>query len=635
MKRAGNRAVNRVDDRAGSAPRPIRQIDRPHHDGSPRYTEPGSTRLGDRVAVRVRVPHAARADRVRLRSTPDAEPRIVEARIDREDPGATWWVADLDIENPVTSYRFLLTGGAVGYAWLNEAGLWPHEVPDHADFRIATHGGGPSWLADTVGYQIFLDRFATSGERRDLPDWAIPQRWGDPIDPRPGRQTRQLFGGDFAGVEKRLDHLERLGVNLVYLTPFFPARSSHRYDASSFEHADPLLGGDRGLISLIAAAHARGIRVLGDITLNHTGDHHEWFERGRNDPASIESGFYLFDDSEQGYVAWHGVPSLPKLDHRSEELARRLVAGDESVIAKYLRPPFGLDGWRVDCANTTARHGDVDLNATVAERTRSTLESIRPDGWLLAEHCYDAGPDLHGPGWHGAMAYQWFSRPLWSWLRGEGDVSLMAQLELPQLGGEEMVASMRQLGADVAWSARHASMTMLDSHDSARFRTAVGGDRRRHAVGMAALLTMPGVPTIFAGSEVGVEGADMDTCRVPFPWDEAEWDDEHFERTRSLIAVRRRFAALRTGSMRWLAADDDSVTYVRELDDEAVVVHLARRAGASATVDLLEAGLGTDATAVSVDGAEQSEHSVAGVVIGERSLAFDGDSAVGIVAMRR
>ena len=119
--------------------------------------------------------------------------------------------------------------------------------------------------------------------------------WDDPPTGRGKETPFELYGGDLGGIEARLDHVERLGADLLYLTPFFPAGSTHRYDASSFEHVDPLLGGDEALRSLVRAAHARGMRVVGDLTLNHSGKGHEWFAGERD--------FYHFDESAPGGYA--------------------------------------------------------------------------------------------------------------------------------------------------------------------------------------------------------------------------------------------------------------------------------------------------------------------------------------------
>ena len=202
------------------------------------------------------------------------------------------------------------------------------DVSDAFDFRLVTFPPPPAWLSEAVVYQVFPDRFARGNPPPPgWPSWAIPAAWDDPVR-REGRQAvRQLYGGDLAGVEAHLDHIVALGANVVYLTPFFPAPSSHRYNASTFAHVDPLLGGDEALASLTAAAHARGLRVLGDLTTNHSGNTHEWFQVAQADAASPEAGFYYFRDHPQDYVAWFGVPSLPKFDHRSPELRRRLLDG--------------------------------------------------------------------------------------------------------------------------------------------------------------------------------------------------------------------------------------------------------------------------------------------------------------------
>ncbi len=523
------------------------------------------------------MPAACATTRVRLRTTPDGEPAVVDAAIESHEEGATWWSVAVRLTSQVTRYRFLLDGGALGRCWLNGEGVVHHDVTDDADFRISTAAAAPSWLAGTVGYQVFIDRFARSEVDRPTPDWAVAQRWTDPVDPSPSVRSHQWFGGDLLGVEQHLDHPAGLGATLIYLTPFFPAGSMHRYDASTFAHVDPALGGDDALASLVAAAHARGIRVIGDITLNHTGERHEWFTAARDDINAPERGYYFFDEHEPyGYVAWHGVRSLPKLDHRSVGLRERFYGGADSVTAHYLGAPFELDGWRVDCANTTARHGTIDDNHGVARTMRATMHDIADDRWLLAEHCYDASDDLDGDGWHGVMAYQWFTRPLWGWLKGAAPRSLMAAVELIDLDGVAMVDSMRHLAANVSWDARQASMTMLDSHDTARFRTVVDGDPIRHLVGLVALFTMPGVPTIFAGSEVGVEGDSMDTGRVPFPWRGLDDDDVFLDHLRTLAEMRRTTGALQHGALRWIDAGADSVTYVRETDAEIVLVHLVR-----------------------------------------------------------
>jgi alpha-glucosidase len=559
----------------------------PHHDGSRRYLDDEAPEMGSTVGVRLRVPAAlaATTTAVHVRTIVDAEPTYVSAEIVDREPGAdgaVWWQGELPVRNPVASYRFLLETSD-GPRWVNGAGAWSHDVPDRDDYLVSTFDPPPGWLADAVCYQIFPDRFARGIDPAELAapegDWAIETEWDEAIDTSWRAAVRQLYRGDLVGVRHRLDHLERLGVDLVYLTPFFPARSSHRYDASTFDVVDPVLGGDAALAALVDEAHARGMRVIGDLTTNHSGNHHDWFQKAQADATSPEAGFYFFTEHPHDYLGWFDVPSLPKFDLRSPQLMHRLAAGPDSIVARWLREVTpgsdGLDGWRIDVANMTGRLGAIDVNHDVFRAVRATMADVLPDAWLVAEHCYDATADLLGDGWHGVMAYTWFTRPVWSWLARPDARLLGYPGPLPAIGGAELIASVRGLTAGVPWRSVTASMTLLDSHDSGRFASAARSPQH-HRVAAGLLLTSPGVPTIFAGDEVGVDGATSDLGRQPFPWDESRWDHDLFDTFRALIAMRRGSAALRRGGMRYVAAGPDAVAFVRETIDERVLVHASR-----------------------------------------------------------
>ena len=201
----------------------------PHHDGSARYVSDEAPRLSDTVTVRCRTAASDPVDAVWLRTTYDAEPVFHVAR--RTEEGAvTWWEASLPVHNPVTHYRFLLVRGEE-QAWLTGAGVVEHDVPDAGDFVLSAYPVAPDWARDGVVYQVFPDRFARSkgADARELPEWAEPAAWDDPVDNDRAHTAVQFYGGDLAGVEQHLDHLARLGVDLLYLTPVFPARSNHRY----------------------------------------------------------------------------------------------------------------------------------------------------------------------------------------------------------------------------------------------------------------------------------------------------------------------------------------------------------------------------------------------------------------------
>jgi alpha-glucosidase len=571
---------------------PIDLLSQPHHDGSALYVSNLRPRLGETVSVRVRVPLEADVSAVHVRLTPDAEPKFVDAVIEVRTDTETWWTAEITCHNPVTSYRFILEGGTTAYRWLNGTGVHLRDVPDAADFRIVTFAAPPAWASDAIVYQVFPDRFAKSGER-PTPSWAVPASWGDPLDLSRAVTSRQLYGGDLDGVIEHLDHLQSLGVNVLYLTPFFPSRSNHRYDASSFDRVDPVLGGDEALARLIDAAHAMGIKVLGDFTTNHTGDTHEWFEKAQADPGCDERDFYFWEDG--GYVSWLGVKSLPKLNYDSQLLRQRVFEDPNGVVRKWISGPQGLDGWRVDVANMTGRHKAQDLNHELACQMRDAMHDSAPDSLLIGEHCHDASQDALGDGWDGIMNYAGFTRPVWTWLRDKGFAPkfLGSPLIVPRLGGSSVMETMREFAAAAPWRSIQHSFNLVGSHDTTRIRTLVGEDSRQVDAAAGLLFTMPGIPMMTYGDEIGMRGDFGEDGRRTMPWgagqpnddpsdavpsDGLRWDTRILEVYRSLIGARRASHALRHGGLRWVHADDDALVFLRESAGQTALVHCARAA---------------------------------------------------------
>ncbi len=569
----------------------------PHHDGSALYVSSSTPRMGDTVSVWLRVPAELEIGDVLVRVAPDGEQAFIRAVLDeaRGDDVDTWWRAELRCHNPVTSYRWLLSGGPSRYAWLNGAGLHLRDVPDAGDFRIVTHEAPPpDWALDAVVYQIFPDRFAKSpgsvldkGANR-VPDWAVAADWSDPVHNVRGENlARQLYGGDLDGITEHLEHVQRLGADVVYLTPFFPGRSNHRYDASAFDTVDPILGGNGALRRLTDASHARGLKVLGDFTTNHTGAGHEWFVRAQADPSAPERDFYFWT-SPVDYVGWLGIKSLPKLNYDSPALRRRVFDDPQGVVRKWLGPDGGLDGWRVDVANMTGRQGVQDRNHEVAAWMRDAVVDAQPEALLVGEHAHDYSLDVPGDGWHGVMNYAGFTRPVWTWLIDpdhEAPDFLGSPVVVPRLGGQAVVATMREFGSHISWQALTHSFNLVGSHDTTRLRSLVDHDPRLVEVAAGLLMTMPSIPMVTYGDEIGMLGVFGEDGRRPMPWDEKHWDTSIFATYQSLVATRKASVALRRGGLRWVYADDDLLVFLRESADEVALVHIARAGHQPVTID--------------------------------------------------
>lgn len=552
----------------------------PHHDGSALHVSTLAPALGDVVAVRLRIPVGADAPlEVLVRSCPDREPFFNKAVHLGTVGGHDWWEAEIRVANPVHRYRWLVHYESGLTHWINQEGVHRIETRDDADFALVAHEPPPAWATDAVLYQVFPDRFARSeaADARPTPAWAVAAGWDEPVVGSGPGVSEQYYGGDLAGVEAHLDHLVELGATVLYLTPVFPGESNHRYNASTFDEVDPLLGGDEALVSLVEAAHAKGLKVLGDLTSNHTGDTHAWFLAAQASEEAPERDFYYFHEGGT-YASWLGHASLPKLNWNSQELRDRFIEGPDSVVGRWLRPPFSLDGWRIDVANMTGRYEGDDLNAEVRQIIRSTMVEINPDTLLLGESTNDATDDFQGDAWHGAMTYANFTRPVWGWLSVPGSAAFgglgMARSVIPSYTGVDVHQQHQRFVAGIPWRTRLHNMNALDTHDTPRFATNALPGAVPVALGMA--VSLPGIPVVWAGDELGLTGVNGEDSRTPMPWGSIDEHAGTMAVHRELLALRAGQPALRGGGMRWLHVGEEVLVWVREAAASSVLCVAAR-----------------------------------------------------------
>jgi alpha-glucosidase len=554
----------------------------PHHDGSALYVPNQNPKLGERVKLRIRIHDAlGKVAEVRVRFSESGEAFPTDkAKVFKRDGRWTWYENTITIHNPKMNYRFYIKLADGNVLWYNTQGLSVLNQPDTLDFRLNTFSSAPAWGKSAIMYQIFPDRFARSAkaDAHKTPKWAIAKNWDDEVIGSGPGTSEQFFGGDLWGVIEHLDHLKSLGVNLLYLTPIFPARSNHRYDASSFHEVDPLLGGDEAFATLIAAAHKLGMKVMGDLTSNHSGVGHEWFQASYKKPKAAESAFYYFSEKNTKYDSWFGVPSLPKFNWNSKELRRRFIQGPKSVVARWLRKPFHMDGWRIDVANMTGRIRDEDMYLEVAQVIRQTMVHENPDTLMLGEYTGDAAYEVQGDGWQGAMTYSNFTKPVWRWFynkNAKGAPGFMTGDGNVQADGEDLVTSYTQFIAAFPWHVRLHNMNPLDTHDIPRFKTFTIKGAQKVAAAMQ--FTFPGIPVIWAGDEFGLDGFNGENSRTPMPWNnERKHDKSMLPIYRELTKLRKENSALNAGSMRFIYASAEAVVYVREDSKQSVVVCVTR-----------------------------------------------------------
>lgn len=422
----------------------------------------------------------------------------------------------------------------------------------------------PDWVKDAVFYQIFPDRFARS-ER--VPKPAHLQPWGD----RPHLYRYQ--GGDLLGVVEKLDYLAALGVNAIYFCPVFQSASNHRYHTHDYYRVDPMLGGNAALRELIDAAHARGIRVVLDGVFNHAsrgffqfndmlenGEHSaylDWFHVERFPLGAYDAA------APVNYKAWWGNRALPKFN--TDTPAVREFLWD--VATHWI--DFGIDGWRLDVPN------EIDDDEFWRE-FRRRVKGRNSSAYIVGEIWHDAHRWLSGDQFDAVMNYL-FTRPCLAFFGAHtlnhavneaSGTGLVHPMDAPSFAER-----MTRVAAMYPTEITLAQMNLLGSHDTARFRTAVGGDESAYRLATVFQMTYVGAPCVYYGDEVGLAGGPDPDCRRAFPWTQPEtWDQETLELTRRLARARTGRKVLSRGSFEVLTAFGETLAFKRAWQDEEAYV---------------------------------------------------------------
>ncbi len=552
-----------------------------HHDGSAIYVSKLYPRLGDTVRVRLRVGKNTALKRPYLRTFPDGEQAFTAMKLGAEDTVVRWWEADLLVNQPTVHYRFILE--AEDGVWFYTAAGPTAQLPlDYTDFRILADYNPPGWLETAVFYQIFPDRFANGNPDTNPQPGDFAQHthrpqtylWGQPV--REGQPFPLIFyGGDLPGIIKKLDYLQKLGINALYLNPIFTAYSNHKYDVTDYDHVDPHLGGDAALIALRQMLDERRMRYLLDIVPNHCGYWHPWFQKARANINAAELDFFTFTDYPDKYHSWLGVKTLPKLDYRSQELRRRIYESGDAVFRRWLRYPFAADGWRVDVANMLGRQGATQIGEEIARGIRQAVKETRPDAYLMGENFFDASAQLQGDQWDGVMNYSGLTLPLWHWLRGfdQGAHGISWHIQSSQpWPTAALVSTCQRHLASIPWAVALQQYNLLDSHDVPRIRTTVNGNDALHRLAVVVQFTYPGVPGLYYGDEIGMMDEDGFESRGCMIWDEARWDHDLLDFYRRLIKLRKESPVLARGGLQMLVVERDTFAYQREGEDGRILV---------------------------------------------------------------
>lgn len=449
----------------------------------------------------------------------------------------------------------------------------------------------PEYAPDLVFYYIFPERFRNGDAGNDPrpgvtrfhegtvefhEDWNERPFLNGSGDGSDQRYANDFFGGDLAGIIEKLDYIQSLGANAIYMTPVFAAASNHKYDTADYLRIDPGFGSDGDFRKLAEQAALRDIRVIVDTSLNHTGVDSVYFdlyarfpglgalENGRIQVDSQWLGWYPLDRNNptQPWRGWAGSRDLVEVDELSPGFIHMAYATPHSLMQHWLNQ--GAAGWRMDVVPW--------VPDAFWREWRFAVKFHRHEALTIAETWFDASKYLLGDMFDSTMNYI-FRNTVLEYAAGGDARRLYPNIEL-----------MRENYPPQAFN---ALMNLLSTHDQARSLHVLGDHgagapkaqvelaKRRMLLAVFWQMTFPGMPAIYYGDEVGVSGGEDPYNRATYPWADrgGKPDTAMLAAFKRLTALRREHPVLRHGSLEApLHIDEHAIVWLRRRDGEAALV---------------------------------------------------------------
>ncbi len=464
---------------------------------------------------------------------------------------------------------------------------------DGGDFQQTVYDKNfktPDFLKGGIIYQIFPDRFFNSGApKKNVRESRVMRKWGEePFweeSQMNGIWNNDYFGGDLKGIEQKLDYIESLGVTCIYLNPIFEANSNHRYDTADYEKTDPLLGTETDLKSLCKKAKEKGISIILDGVFSHTGCDSKYFNMygnynsvgAYNSVSSPYFQWYKFTNYPNDYKSWWGIKLLPEIVEENESY-REFICGENGVLRKWLR--CGISGWRLDVAD--------ELPDIFLDELRTAVKAENENAVIIGEVWEDA-----------TNKFAYGKRR--KYLLGDELDSVMnypfanAVLNFVRFGAADtFIDSVMSIIENYPPCVLNVLMNHIGTHDTERAITRLAGENSeghgRHwqhmhnylakddykrgvsMLKMASLIqyTLPGVPSVYYGDEVGMQGMKDPFNRACFPWDNI--DGDLLKWYKRLGEMRKGCKVFREGEFLPVFAERGAVAYERVSADNRVLV---------------------------------------------------------------
>lgn len=476
-----------------------------------------------------------------------------------------YWEIETTINTKRLAYGFHVKGKDGTEVFYCDRGLYPLEerylkevnyyfrMPYFQEVdRIKT----PDWVKETVWYQIFPERFKNGDPTNDPTD-VLP--WGS--KEHPGQDD--FYGGDLQGIIDKLDYLNDLGINGLYLTPIFEAKTNHKYDTTDYKEIDEMFGDKETLKTLVKEAHKRGMRIMLDAVFNHIGYHSkQWQDVLKNQEKSkYKNWFYIhsfpvdpYEDltiSEMNnmnhldYDTFGFVGHMPKLNTANPEVKAHLLD-----VATYWIREFDIDGWRLDVAN------EVDHQFWKAFYRACVNE--KEDFYIIGEIWHSSRKWLEGDEFHAVMNYVFTEKIEDFFIKKD-----LTSIELMEDLNQQLMLYPKQVN--------EVQFNLLDSHDTPRILSKAGNNKELVQAILAFMFAQQGTPCIYYGTEIGLDGYNDPDCRKCMIWDKERQDLEMLAFMKELIAFRKEYQPFMSyGELEWLVDPnlEEFIGFSYRLNDE-------------------------------------------------------------------
>ena len=403
----------------------------------------------------------------------------------------------------------------------------------------------PDWAANKVVYQIFPSRFAAS-QPVDKKLW-----YKAPITPMDD------LHGDFRGIIDHLDHIQDLGIDVIYMTPSFKSNSCHKYDTIDYYEIDPSFGTKEELKELVQKAHDRGMKVVMDAVFNHTGKDFFAFQDilEKGEKSKYLDWYYIDELPLKG--KWGEIPNflcfgyyggMPKLNLKNPEVEKYITD-----VACYWIRECDIDGWRLDV-------GD-EISHFFWKRFRRAIKAVKKDMLIIGEIWHYAGDFLEGDEWDTVMNYPFY-------------LNLIDLLADEKINVSKFVQNLGYLKGRLHKKCYPLMWNLIDSHDTARFLHLCKDNKKKQHLAAAFQLLLPGMPMIYYGDEYAMPGANDPDCRRGMYWDEEYQDKEMFEWYKRLLQVRKAHTCIVEGELAEAITrdEDETIVLTRKNGEETIAL---------------------------------------------------------------